>query len=189
MVVVRTETGLTDEDVLRRSLAEPELFGLLFDRHGDLVFRFLAAQMTAAAAEDATSDTFIWAFRSRGAYAGQAPARAWLLGIAANAARRHWRSRSRFERALNRLQGMTYTDVTPREEAFGDQRALSDAVTRALETLPHNQRQALLLKAWGGLTYEEIAGTVGVQVGTVRSRIHRARSSLADQLGHTGDIS
>lgn len=170
-----------------RSLDEPEAFGLLFDRYGDNVFRFLAAQMSIEAAEDATSEVFVAAFRSRRAYRGQASPRAWLLGIAANIARRQWRSRNRFESAMARLQVLMPSEGQAGSDPARGLGGLSRVVRHALEALPHDQREALILRAWGGLTYEEIAAVVGVRVGTVRSRISRARASFAAALAREGD--
>lgn len=189
MPVVAAQTGsdLTDEQVVARSLGEPEAFGLLFDRHGGNVFRFLAAQMSVEAAEDATSEVFIAAFRSRRAYRGQAPPRAWLLGIAANVARRQWRSRRRFDSALARLRVITPPSGQVVDESVHRLDGLSDVVRHAVEALPPDQREALILSVWGGLTYEEIASVVGVKVGTVRSRISRARASFTAELKTEGD--
>jgi RNA polymerase sigma factor (sigma-70 family) len=187
VVVAQTGWDLTDEQVVARSLGEPEAFGVLFDRHGDDVFRFLASQMSPEAAEDATSEVFVGAFRARGTYRGQAPPRAWLFGIAANVARRQWRSRRRFEMAVDRLQALASYNGRLGDDPLHRREELSQTVREALESLPHNQRDALVLRAWGGLTYEEIAIVLGVRVGTVRSRINRARTALATTLTTTGD--
>jgi RNA polymerase sigma-70 factor (ECF subfamily) len=187
VIAAQTGSNLRDEEVVRLSAAEPELFGVLFERYGDIVFRFLAAQMTAQAAEDAASETFIAAFRVRGQYRGQAPPRAWLLGIAANIARRHWRASRRSDVALARLQRILPTSERPlAEDPTVERGQLSSVVRGALETLPRAQREALLLRAWGGLSYEEIAVVVGVKVGTVRSRISRARESFTAELPTEG---
>jgi RNA polymerase sigma factor (sigma-70 family) len=187
VIVAETRLNLTDEDVVRLSIGEPELFGLLFERYGNVVFRFLAAQMTAEAAEDATSEAFIAAFRTRHQYRSDAPPRAWLLGIATNVARRHWRARRRFEVALERLHQLLSVGERPtEEEPVGGRGQLSEVVRGALETLPHAQREALILRAWAGLSYEEIAVVMGVRVGTVRSRISRARESFASEIGTKG---
>lgn len=177
--------GVTDEGIVRQSLVDPEVFGVLFERHGDLVFRFAAAQTSRTIGEDITSETFITAFNTRSRYRGDAPPRAWLLGIASNLLRRHWRSRGRLDGALSRINLAARVhndarDLAPVEDS------LSDGVRLALESMSPPLREVLLLRAWGDLSYEEIGAVLGVRVGTVRSRISRARSAFESAMSTEG---
>ncbi len=168
----------TDAALIGRSVADPESFARIFDRHWPAIHRFCTAR-AGAAGEDVAAETFRVAFDRRGRYeAVHADAGPWLHGIALNLLRRHFRSAGRAARALAR------TDVAPApdhaDDALGrvEAEALGPRLAAALGAIPEADRDALLLHAWAGLTYEEVARATGVPVGTVRSRIHRARQRL-----------
>jgi RNA polymerase sigma-70 factor, ECF subfamily len=135
-------------------------------------------------AEDLTQEVFVRVFRSLGRYT-PGTFEGWLHRITTNLfldmARR--RQRIRFEglgdEAAQRLHG---TGPTP-AEAFED-RHLDHDVAAALEALPAEYRAAVVLCDIEGLSYEEIAATLGVKLGTVRSRIHRGRAQLRAALDH-----
>ena len=117
-----------------------------------------------------------------------APVRPWLYGIATNLIGRHRRSEIRQYRALARTGTDPVTD--PVTEPFTDRvdsMVSADGVSRqlaaALAKLPAGHRDTLLLVAWGDLTYEQAALALAVPVGTVRSRLSRARSTLRRALG------
>ena len=117
---------------------------------------------------DLASETFTRAFAARRRYdALRGEERPWLFGIANNPLRRHYRDEERRLRALARL------DVR-RDDAWPDEPRLADA----LGALSRDERDVLLLFAWADLTYEEIATALGLPVGTVRSRLHRARAQF-----------
>jgi len=132
------------------------------------------------AADDVVAETFLLAFRQRDRYDLDRPdARPWLYGIATNLISRHRRAEIRQYRALAR------TGTDPVTEPFTDRvdaRVSADAARRglaaALARLPSAHRDTLLLMAWGDLSYEQVATALGVPVGTVRSRLSRARSKL-----------
>ena len=115
---------------------------------------------------------------------------AWLYGIATNLVGRHRRDEIRLFRALAR------TGVDPVIAPFTDQVdervtavAASRRLAEALAALKAAYRDALLLVAWGGLSYEETADALGIPVGTVRSRISRARADLRRALGDLAQAS
>lgn len=174
-----------DAEVIARSLAEPELFALLFRRHAGPITRYVTRRLGPDAAEDVVADTFLAAFRGRDRYHPDHPdARPWLYGIATNLVSRHRRSEVRQLRAYAR------TGVDPVLAGFTDRtdaRVGAEAVRRrlaaALGRLKPVYRDALLLVVWGDMTYEQAAAALAVPVGTVRSRISRARSALAAALG------
>jgi RNA polymerase sigma factor (sigma-70 family) len=176
MTTIGTAVEPEDERVLADSLANPEAFGLLFERHCDLVYRYIAAQAGAEIAEEVLSETFAAAFAARDRFRGDAPVRAWLLGIATNRMHRHWRADRRGWAALRRLTELDRMRAVPCPP--GDQIADTSVIARALAQLSTRERDALLLQAWGGLTYAEIAAVLDVPIGTVRSRISRARKAL-----------
>jgi RNA polymerase sigma factor (sigma-70 family) len=175
----------SDGVLIEQSLAEPEVFGVLFDRYAADIHRYAARRLGAGAADDLVAETFLVAFRRRGSYdSGRPKARPWLYGIATTLIARQRRSEQRLYRALARtgldpLPEPIADQVVRRVVAQGQQRRLA----AALAGLSPADREVLLLVAWAGLSYEEIAEAVGVPVGTVRSRLHRARGKVRKVLG------
>ncbi|WKE67753.1 MULTISPECIES: sigma-70 family RNA polymerase sigma factor [unclassified Streptomyces] len=127
-------------------------------------------------AHDLTQDTFARAFGSLHRYEGRASARTWLLSIARRAVADSLRRAAVRPRIADTVDWQTAVEGTqPRGlPGFDDGIALLDL----LETLPDERREAFLLTQVVGLSYEEAAGFVGCPVGTVRSRVSRARASL-----------
>jgi RNA polymerase sigma-70 factor (ECF subfamily) len=175
----------SDAAVIVRSRDEPEIFALLFRRHAPQLHRYIARRLGPQVAEDVLADVFLAAFGQRQRYdPDRADARPWLYGIATNLVGRHRRAEVRALRNLER------TGMDPVTEAFverSDARVGAAAVRQrlaaALAALRPGYRDALLLVAWGQLTYEEVAAALGIPVGTVRSRVNRARSSMRTALG------
>jgi RNA polymerase sigma-70 factor (ECF subfamily) len=169
--------GRTDAELIGRSLGEPHAFGLVFDRHVTAVHAFVQRRVGRDLAEEVTAETFARGFAHRGRYdAAQEQALPWLLGIASNVMRRHWRSERR------RLAAYARAVQHERPEAEPD---VDGDVMRAVARLPRRQREVLLLAAWADLSYAEIAHALDLPIGTVRSRLARARSRLGadDALG------
>jgi RNA polymerase sigma factor (sigma-70 family) len=176
------EAGASVDDafVIQLSRHEPEHFTVLFRRHAPHIQRYVVHRLGQDAADDIVAETFLLAFRQRDSYdQTRADARPWLYGIATNLIGRHRRAEIRMYRALAR------TGIDPVMEPFTD--AVDDRVSAstasrrlaaALARLPAELRDTLLLVAWGDLSYEEVATALGVPIGTVRSRVSRARSKL-----------
>jgi RNA polymerase sigma factor (sigma-70 family) len=179
------EAEADDASLIERSRREPEAFAEVFHRHAPEIKRYVTRRLGVDAAEDVVADTFLVAFRGREGYDPSQPsARPWLYGIATNLIRRHRRVEVRQLRVLER------TGVDPVTVPFterSDERLSAGAVRRslaaALAGLPSGHRDVLLLVTWGGLTYSEAARSLGIPVGTVRSRVNRARSKVRRQLG------
>ena len=100
----------------------------------------------------------------------------WLFGIASNLLRRHWRSQRRTLRAMSRVAVRESVEDETGEHV--DLQRAVRAVTRQLDGMRPEVRDTVLLHAWAELTYEQIAVATGVPVGTVRSRLNRARTAL-----------
>ncbi|MFE9691233.1 RNA polymerase sigma factor [Micromonospora sp. NPDC005806] len=160
---------------MRASTTDPERFAPLFDRHAAAVHRYLARRI-GPPADDLLAETFLVAFRRRAAYRPIVGVRPWLFGIATNLLRHHVRAEERRYRALARL-ATTEEPPAPVEDVIDrlDARAVRRDLAAALATLHRRDRDVLLLTAWVDLSYEEIAAVLDVPVGTVRSRLHRAR--------------
>lgn len=177
--------SIEDDDLIAASIARPVEFAGLFDRHYAAVWRYLCRRVGPTLADDFASETFLRALVGRAGYrpAGLG-ARPWLYGIATNVLRENARREERYLRALGRTgrldpppEGME--DVDARLDAV----ALAPVVALALARLAPADRDALLLLALTELDYEAIAVATGVPVGTVRSRLHRARRQVRRELG------
>jgi len=173
----------SDSEIIRRSLGEPRLFADLFGRHSRVIGAYAARVVGPHAAEDILSETFLTAFRRRKSYDhSRESARPWLLGIASRLLKRHHRDQVKQLKAYAAMAA-THTHVSHDESESASERVDAHARVQALETriaaLSANDRETLLLYAWGDLTYEEIALALGIPVGTVRSRLNRVRRKLA----------
>jgi RNA polymerase sigma-70 factor (ECF subfamily) len=182
---IPAEEADDDAAVMARSVEEPECFAAVFRRHSPYIRRYVTRRVGADAADDVVAETFLAAFRQRAAYQLDRPdALPWLYGIATNLIARHRRTE------LRQLRVLARTGVDPVTEPFTDRVDAAVSVDRAkarlgaaLAKLPDAHRDALLLVAWGGLTYEQVATATGVPLGTVQSRISRARRRLRRSLG------
>jgi RNA polymerase sigma-70 factor (ECF subfamily) len=171
----------SDAAVIATSLDTPAAFGVLFDRYGAVLLRFLARRAEPAEAEGLLGEVFRIAFERRSQFDPErACARPWLYGIATNVVARHHRSEGRRLRATMRLAARRIATEDPAERVVpaADAQARWTGVADAVADLPDGERQALLLFAWEELSYEEIADALAVPVGTVRSRLNRARVRL-----------
>lgn len=172
----------TDAEVVRASLDRPTEFAEIFDRHHDPIHRFLWTR-AGDAADDLAAEAFRIAFERRHDFdLGYESARPWLFGIAANLARTHHRRMARRRDAQERLVAEDRPAPEPSPQDRLEAIAPSTPVARALLDLPERDREPLLLFAWADLSYDEIAEALRVPVGTVRSRIHRARTQVREQL-------
>ncbi|MFI5491258.1 RNA polymerase sigma factor [Actinoplanes sp. NPDC051859] len=174
-----------DAAIIVRSRDEPEQFALLFRRHAPELHRYIVRRLGPDAAEDVLSEVFLVAFRQRDRYDVARPdARPWLYGITSNMVGRHRRDEVRALRAFQRTGvDPVMQSFTERSDAQEDAAAVSRDLAAALAGLRAVYRDALLLVAWGELTYEEAACALDVPVGTVRSRINRARTKMRAALG------
>ena len=160
-----------------------EAFERIFDRHADLVYRFVQRRTgDKTLAEDTTSEVFLEAWRQRRkVQLVSGSLRSWLLGVASNLIRRYWRSAHRRNAAIARLPapGLEPDHADSVSERLDDQQRLIDLHAR-LEAMPSKNAEVLLLWAWEELSYEEISRVLQIPVGTVRSRLSRARAHLEE---------
>jgi RNA polymerase sigma factor (sigma-70 family) len=170
-----------DSAVIAASEADPEVFGILFDRHAAALLRFLARRLDPGDAEDLLSEVYRIAFERRGDYdPGRPSARPWLYGIAANLVARSGRDTARRLRATAAAAARPGYGDDPADRAVSavDAAARWAQVAAAVGQLAAPERAVLLLFAWEELSYEEIAAALDIPIGTVRSRLSRARSAL-----------
>lgn len=185
--------GLTDRDLWERAGAgEYEAFGRLFDRHARAVYNFLFRRTASwSDAEDLTSAVFLHAWRRRREVVlDRDSALPWLLKVADYSARNQRRSLRRYRQALERLQ-------IPRDEQpdhadavaarVDDERTMVQ-VRAALRHLPKPERDVVELCVWTGLDQQAAAVALGVPIGTVKSRLTRARRRLRGLLVPTPSV-
>jgi RNA polymerase sigma-70 factor, ECF subfamily len=143
-----------------------------FDDHKNAVYDF-ALRMTASApaAEDVAQETFLELIRKPQSFDRTRPLRAYLLGVARNLVYRRWRTEQRF---------IPSDDLDDTPAALPDPSAatIAETIRTAVQALPPLQREAVLLFEYEGFTLEEIATIANVDTGTIKSRLHRARTSL-----------
>lgn len=171
----------TDAVVIAASRRDPAVFGVVFDRHWVRIHRYCVVR-AGPAGEDVAAETFRVAFDRRADYDGREDAAPWLYGIATNLLRSWFRSASRGERALRRSVGPAVVDDLEDALDRAEAQRLGPELATVLGQLTAEERDALLLYACAELTYDQIARATRVPIGTVRSRIHRARARVRAHL-------
>ncbi len=183
----RRGSAAGDAAVIESSWLEPERFAVLFDRHAPHIHRYLARRAGRQVADDLVAETFLTAFAKRDRYdLGYSDARPWLYGIATNLVGQHRRDEARQYRirqgAVAEPEVPDHADRVAAGVTAQATRALLDA---ALTALPAGDRDVLLLIAWEQLTYQEVSRALAIPAGTVRSRLHRARTKVRQALAGT----
>lgn len=178
-----------DQTLIDQCLAgRREAFGQLVERYQHRLYHgLLHALGSAEDAQDIAQEAFVHAFEKLSSYKGEAAFYSWLFRIALNAsvsARRKTRRMSASVESRRDETGQEPSDENPANEPsyamdVADRQRL---VRQALSELSEEFRTALVLKEMDGMSYEEIAEVVEVPLGTVRSRIHRARLELRAKL-------
>jgi RNA polymerase sigma factor (sigma-70 family) len=176
----------SDAEVIGHSLGEPEAFGLIYDRHAATLLRFLGRRVGAQVAEGLAGELFRVAFERRKVFdRSRVSALPWLYGIGSNLLLKHRRGEARRLRANARMAADQAADRGLRAGAL-EARLLFPRVAEAIEALPDGEREALLLFAWEDLPYESVAEALELPIGTVRSRLNRARARLRELLEPKG---
>lgn len=155
----------------------------LYEGHVDAVMAHCLRHLAPSAAEDAVSDTFLVAWRKLDEMPSEP--RGWLIITARNTIRNRYRTQARSLALSDRLQQITRMATEP-ADVTAERRA--DLLT-ALTALNADEREAILLVSWDGLTGEEAAQALGCSHGALRVRVHRARQKMAAALGDTAPTS
>jgi RNA polymerase sigma-70 factor (ECF subfamily) len=179
----------TDAAIIAASVDAPARFGAIFDRHATVLHRYLVRRLGPEDADTMVGEVFRIAFEKRRTYDLSRPtARPWLYGIATNLLAKHRRREARRIHATARLAARR---LPPHDLADG----VSDAVdaderwrrvAEAITSLPEPERDALILHVWEDLGYDDVASALGIPVGTVRSRLNRARRRLRELTAPSG---
>jgi RNA polymerase sigma-70 factor (ECF subfamily) len=184
------EMGVPTSDLIQRfQNGQPRAFEALYDRFKDYVYRtaFFVTR-SSSEAEDAVQETFLDVLRALPNYDVAGPARfeTWLYRVTVNRCRSRMRRKrlptadwDEFEERLERIPEPN-PDHNPERVALGRERALG--LWQAVDTLSEEQRVTVLLRYQQGLSYSEIAETLSISLGTVKSRLYYAHLKLKEQL-------
>jgi RNA polymerase sigma-70 factor (ECF subfamily) len=172
----------TDAEVVAATLDDPRAFSVLFDRHAGVLFRFLVRRVGRQDADELLGETFRIAFERVASFdLARRDARPWLYGIASNLVAKHRRSEARRLHATARLAADRPGDaLSDAVGAMVDARRLLPQLVAHIAGLRDEERDVLLLFVWEDLSYDEIALALEIPVGTVRSRLNRARARLRE---------
>jgi RNA polymerase sigma-70 factor (ECF subfamily) len=185
------QAALTDAQLIEASEHDPNQFGEIADRHFAEIHGYIARRVGRDLAADLGSETFAIAFESRRRYdCTRSDARPWLFGIATNLIRRHRRDEVRklsaYQRAGQGIPGVAEdADLTVDQL---DRLSRLAEVASGFSKLEPDHRDALYLVAVSELSYQQAADALGVPVGTIHSRVARARRELRDLTQGNGQV-
>jgi RNA polymerase sigma-70 factor (ECF subfamily) len=181
--------GATDAEqtlVARLVAADPSAVGAVYDEHHRAVRAFATRLVgDAAAAEDLVHEVFVALPRAMRGYRFESSLRTFLISIAVNHARHHVRAATRRRAAMGRLALEPEGNVADPEQ-LQRRKELAALLTRALDTLPLEQRVTFVLCEVEDRTSREVAEITGVPEGTVRTRLHHAKKKLREELSERG---
>jgi RNA polymerase sigma factor (sigma-70 family) len=185
------EETRSDAELLARASRQPELFGIVFDRHFATIHRYLERRVGRDGADELSGEVFRIAFEQRRRFrAVHESALPWLYGLATNLMLKRWRGDARQARALRRLEVASRNGDAGGLDGSDDRATATAARTQLLEALarlPAGDRDVVVLVAWEDLSYDEVAAALDIPLGTVRSRLNRARRSLRELLADIGN--
>jgi len=193
-----TDRELDQQLVARAQAGDKHAFELLVVKYqrklGRLVSRLVR---NSAEAEDVTQEAFIKAYRALGAFRGDSAFYTWLYRIGINTAKNYLVAQGRrapTTTAMDNEEAENFEDAerlhdfnTPEAELMS--RQIAETVNASMEALPEELRTAIRLREIEGLSYDEIASLMNCPIGTVRSRIFRAREAISERLRPQLDIS
>src|ERR1700754_2105150 len=182
-----TSTGMggieSDSQAITASLMDPRAFAVIFERHFDAIHGYLRRRFDDELAKDITAQTFFVAFDRRSRFdRRRADSLPWLFGIATNLAHSHRRREQAELRAIAAMPpelGVWIEGVESRVDAD----RMRNLLAESLADLPAEEADVLYLLVWGDLNQAEIAAALAIPLGTVKSRLSRARGRLQPALG------
>ena len=176
----------TDQQLVQRAQrGDLRAFDLLVLKYQGRIAALVSRYVSdAGEVEDVTQEAFIKAYRALGKFRGDSAFYTWLYRIAVNAAKNHLVAKRRRPGADATIEdaegsgegGLLSESASPEALAMGGE--LAEVVESALNGLPDELKAALMLREFDGLSYDDIADVLGCPVGTVRSRIFRAREAI-----------
>ena len=184
----RKQASVEDLSLARQAAAgNDDAFSVIVDRYSRLVYNVALRSVSSPEdAADISQDTFLKAWRSIGSFRGDCALSTWLCRIALNCCCDHARSAKRHrvlsltvqEDEDSKVLDIPDTDVTAMPEEELTRQTEIEAVREAIDSLPEDQKMIITMRDITGLSYAEIAGTLGLEMGTVKSRINRARGNV-----------
>jgi len=158
----------------RASSGDADAFGTLFERHANAIYNYCFRRVGDwATAEDLLSVVFLEAWRRRDKALVPEKVLPWLYGIATNVVRNQRRSERRYAAALRRMPPSDQGSVGREDDRLDD-------VLSQVRQLPRREQEVFALCGWFDLSYEDAALALSIPVGTVRSRLSRARARLRE---------
>ncbi len=185
-----SEREVDQKLVERVQQGDKEAFGLLVTKYQRKVYRLLSRLIRdPVEVEDVAQEAFIKAYRALEGFRGESAFYTWLYRIAINTAKNHMVSQSRHvsisgldtDEAEGLGEGALLRDINTPERLLIT-REIGETVREAMMALPDELQNAIVLRELEGMSYEEIAGIMDCPIGTVRSRIFRAREAIAQRL-------
>lgn len=186
-----SERDVDAELVARVQKGDKRAFDLLVLKYQRKIMRLLSRMIRESSeVEDVAQETFIKAYRAIGQFRGDSAFYTWLYRIAVNTARNWQATNSRRPSSPNVIEtqdGETFnqidnlTDISTPESVVASNEIVA-TVNQAISALPEDLRTAIVLREIEGMSYEDIAQAMSCPIGTVRSRIFRAREAIAAQL-------
>ena len=188
--------SLDEAALIDRFLSGDETaFDQIVERFQDLVFNLSARLLGPEEAHDLSQEVFLQVYKKLGSFRREASLRTWIYRVVLNRAKnrqRTWRRREREMTAVNvedaeregtmELSAVVGIGIAPLPDRLLERKELGEILQEAIATLPFEQRTIVLLKDIEGLSYEEISRTLNVALGTVKSRLARARKVLRERL-------
>jgi RNA polymerase sigma-70 factor (ECF subfamily) len=188
--------SLDEAALIDRFLSGDETaFDQIVERYQDLVFNLSARLLGPDEAHDLSQEVFLQVYQKLGGFRREASLRTWIYRVVLNRAKnrqRWWRRREREMTAVNvedaeregamDLGSVIRLGIAPLPDRILERKELREILQEALATLPFEQRTIILLKELEGLSYEEISRTLNLAIGTVKSRLARARKALRERL-------
>jgi RNA polymerase sigma-70 factor (ECF subfamily) len=195
----RSETGgaeagleLTDTQIIERTLCgETDAFGMLvrrWERHiYGLTLRMLGRDDEA---RDATQETFLSAYRNLSKFRGDAKFSSWIYRIALNVCHTKLKGRSKNTVSIEEQHEASGFEIAVEDDDLGggiQRQQIAQHVRRALQAIPAEMRQVIVMKEYDGLKFSEIAEILGIPLSTVKTRMYTGLTELRKRLGHLRD--
>lgn len=180
---------LSDIQIIERTLGgETDAFNLLVRRWERQIYGLTLRMLGRdEEAKDATQETFLSAYRNLSKFRGEAKFSSWIYRIALNICNTRLRSRSKFTVSLDEQREMSGFELAADTDDLGSgiqQEQITRHVRRALQGLPSDMRQVIIMKEYEGLKFSEIAEVLGIPLSTVKTRMYTGLTELRKRLGH-----
>jgi RNA polymerase sigma-70 factor (ECF subfamily) len=187
-----SDLELSDAQIIERTLGgEPDAFNLLVRRWERQIYGLTLRMLGRdEEAKDATQETFISAYRNLSKFRGEAKFSSWIYRIALNICNTKLRSRAKVAVSLDEQREATGFELAAELEDLGSniqREQITRHVRRALQGIPFEMRQVIIMKEYEGLKFSEIAEVLGIPLSTVKTRMYTGLSELRKRLEHLRD--